>query len=876
VSLSIGTKLGSVELLAVIGRGGMGEVYRARDTKLKRDVAIKALPDEFSHDADRLSRFQREAEVLASLNHPNIAAIYDLQEAEGARFLVLELVEGETLAERIKRGPVPIDEALQVAKQIAEALEAAHEKGIIHRDLKPANIKWTPEGKIKVLDFGLAKVREVAEPATSLSNSPTLLSQSMPGVIMGTAAYMSPEQAKGFAADPRTDVFSFGCILYEMLTGKPTFSGDTTSEILASVLKSEPDLNLLPANLNPRLRAVLQRALEKNPKQRFHAIADVRFEIEQALKDPLGVTASASTPSGQPRPGWIATVAVALVLIIALAIPAMRYLRETSPPETRVEINTPGTPQPLHFAISTDGRQLVFVASGDGSQKLWLRLLDSAIARPLSGTEGAEYPFWSPDGHSIGFFASGKLKRVDIGGGPAQPVADAAAGRGGAWNTDGTILFAPTNASALWRVPAAGGQSVQVTKLDMPGIGSHRFPQFLPDGKHFVFFAQGSADAQGIYLSALDNRETKRLIPGDGPGGYVEPGWLLFNQQGALVARRFNPTYASLEGDPVTLADSVSYDAAFNLGGFSVSPVGNITYRAGGSERRQLKWFDRTGRSLGEVGEPEANLLYAELSPDGRRVAVTRILQNNPDVWLVDLARGNPARSTFDPAGDFYGTWSPNGTQIAFSSNRKGIYDIYVKPSSGAGAEQLLLESPHTKLVMDWSPDGRYVLYNDVDSKTGFDLWALPLMGDRKPLLIVNTPFEEREGQFSPDGRWVAYQSNESGRFEIYVQPFPEAGGKWQVSNAGGTAPRWRRDGKELYFLSLDGKLMAASVQASTSTFESALPLALFQTRAVTGSNANLRPQYAVSQDGRFLINSASETASVPISLILNWKPPKP
>jgi Tol biopolymer transport system component len=544
-------------------------------------------------------------------------------------------------------------------------------------------------------------------------------------------------------------------------------------------------------------------------------------------------------------------------------------------PETRMEISTPATPQPLHFAISSDGRQLVFVASGDGAQKLWLRPLDAAAARPLAGTDGAEYPFWSPDGRSIGFFAGGKLKRIDIGGGPPQPIADAAVGRGGTWNTSGTILFAPTTVSPLWRIPAKGGQPVQVTKLDLPRQISHRFPQFLPDGKQFIFFSQGAVDAQGIYLGSLDNTDTKWLTLADTAGGYTEPGWLLFNRLGALVARRLNVARAALEGDPVSVAESVSYEPGFSLEGFFVSSKGDVAYRAGGSERRQLIWFDRTGRVTGMVAEPDVNLLInPELSPDGRRVGVTRTVEGNPDLWLIDLARGTPTRFTFDAAGHFYPIWSPDGTQIAFSSNRKGTYDLYRKPSSGGGTDQPLLESPQVKLAMHWSPDGRYLLYADTDPKTGYDLLALPLMGDRKPILITNKPFAELEGQFSPDGRWVAYQSNESsGRFEIYVQPFPGPGGKWQVSTTGGTSPRWRHDGKELFFLSPDLKLMAASVQTSGSTFESSAPVALFQTRAVTGGNANLKQQYDISRDGRFLINTVTETSTVPVTLILNWHP---
>jgi len=559
-----------------------------------------------------------------------------LEEVSGSRYLVLELVEGATLADRLKHGALPVEEALNIAKYICAALEAAHEKGIVHRDLKPANVKITPDGEVKVLDFGLAKALEKAPESAVLSNSPTLMTAaSSPGMILGTAAYMSPEQAKGFPAGARSDVFSFGCVLYEMLTGSQAFQGETVSEILASVLVRDPDFALLPHNLNPKLHDLLHRCLDKNSKRRWHAVADLRIELESIASAAYRKPEAAQPLVQRPTSKWLVRALASmlvLVSLIAVSLAVLVFRPVASLPETRVEINTPATPHPLHFAISADGRQLVFVASGDGSQKLWLRPLDAAAARPLAGTDGAEYPFWSPDGHSIGFFASGKLKRIDIGGVPPQPIADAAAGRGGTWNRDGTILFAPTNASPLWRVLAAGGQPVQVTKLDLPQQGSHRFPQFLPDGKQFLFFSQGNPDGQGIYLGSLDKGQTKRLTPGDSAGGYVEPGWFLFNRQGALIARRLNLTLAAMEGDPVTLAESVSYDTGFNLGGFSVSSVGNIAYRAGALERRQLRWFDRTGRVLGEVGEPEVDLLNVELSPDGRRAAVVRILQDNADI----------------------------------------------------------------------------------------------------------------------------------------------------------------------------------------------------------------------------------------------------
>jgi serine/threonine protein kinase len=871
MALTIGTKLGSHEITAVLGKGGMGEVYRARDTKLNREVAIKILPEEFSLDPDRVARFQREAEVLASLSHPNIAAIHSLEEEQGSRFLVLELVEGETLDVRIKRGPIPFEETLHIAKSICEALEAAHEKGIVHRDLKPANIKITPEGKVKVLDFGLAKAYEREPADISRSNSPTIsIMASQAGVILGTAAYMSPEQAKGRKVDRRTDIFAFGCVLYEMLTGRPAFEGEDIPEILSRVLQREPDWTLLPANVPARVRELLWLCLQKDIRKRRSDAADVRIDIEQALAEP----AKASPPGRSVRLAWIVSLAVAAVLIVALGIPAMRYLREMPPPEMRVEINTPQTSQPLHFALSPDGMSLVFVASGNGPQRLWVRSVDVEAAQPLPGTDGASFPFWSPDSRSVGFFAGGKLKRIDIGGGSPQELADAPAGRGGAWNSDGTILIAATNAGPLWRIPASGGgQPIETTKLDLTGQSSHRLPQFLPDSHHFLFFAVGSPNSQGIYLASLDGGEAKRLMSADSAGAYMEPGLLVFNRQGTLVARHLDVVNRALTGDPVRLAESVDYESTFNLGGFSVSAAGRVSYRTGGREHRQLKWFDRTGKPVGVAGEPDVTHLSSpELSPDGQSVIVGRDPQNNYDIWLIDLLRGGATRFTSDPAAELYGLWSPDGMRIAFNSNRSGSYNLYLKSSSGANGEEPLLESPRVKIPLDWSRDGRLLLYQEADPKTGWDLWALPMSGDRKPIAIANTTFEEREGKFSPDGRWVAYQSNVNGSFDIYMQSFPGPGRKWKISTAGGTDPRWRADGQELFFIAADSKLMAVSVRTSDSTFETGSPTALFQTRIAT--TGNFRQEYDVAHDGRFLINTILDDAVSPIMLLLNWKPP--
>jgi serine/threonine protein kinase/Tol biopolymer transport system component len=848
----------------------MGEVYRARDTKLKRDVAIKTLPEEFSHDPDRLNRFQREAEVLASLNHPNIAAIYDLQEAEGSRFLVLELVEGETLADRIARGPIPIDEALPIAKSICEALEAAHEQGIIHRDLKPANIKITTDGKVKVLDFGLAKIRE-AGPATNFSHSPTLLSGSVPGVIIGTAAYMSPEQAKGEELDRRTDIFSFGAVLYEMLTGKQAFSGDSVTQILARILEREPDWSLLPANVQPGIRKLLRLCLEKAARRRRSDAADVRIDIEQSANEP-SEPATSSPISRKSERLWMSAAAALLVVAAILSVVAIRSFRGIPAPEIRTEIVTPATTDPFSFALSPDGHQIVYVASGDGAPRLWLRVLSGTTASPLAGTEGAAYPFWSPDSRSVGFFTDGKLKRVDIGGGLPQTLATAGGGRGGTWGVDGVILYAPSTSGSLYRVAASGGQATPVTKPD-PSQPGHRFPQFLPDGRHFLFYAQGGPENQGIYIGSLDSFETKRVTAADTAGLYAAPGLLLFVRQGTLLARTFDPVRGELRGDPVTVADTIGVSNF--AGALSTSSTGLIAYRVGRATRTQLVWFDRTGKTIGTVGDPDETIQAPELSPDGKRVAVDRDPQNNRDVWVIDLQRGGTTRFTFEASIDWRPLWSPDGTQIVFDSNRKkAATDLYTKPSTGAGTEQLILESPYTKTPDGWSPDGHFLLYNENNGKTS-DVLALPLQGDRKPIPVANSPFSENNGQFSPDGRWVAYQSNESGRFEIYAVPFPPGAGKWQVSTNGGIAPRWRHDGRELFFIGPDGQMMAAGISTPGSSIEAATPVVLFQTRIAGGSTNPAKQQYAVSADGRFLINTIGNSPDSPITLLQNWKPPK-
>jgi eukaryotic-like serine/threonine-protein kinase len=880
MAITIGQQLASYEITALLGKGGMGEVYRARDNKLKRDVAIKILPDEFSRDDDRVSRFQREAEVLASLNHPNIAQIYGLEESGSARCIVMELVEGETLADRVARGPIPVEETLNIAHQIAEALEAAHERSIIHRDLKPANVKVTPDGKVKLLDFGLAKAFEGTPAVTTLSNSPTLV-HTVPGsnaeVIIGTAAYMSPEQARGFAADQRSDVFSFGCVLYEMLTGKQAFHGDTVSDILASVLAREPNFALLPANLNSKIPELLRRSLEKNPRRRWYAVGDLRFEIEAALTAPtVSAAANLNVTTTHKRREW-AIGAVAALTIVALAILLFRDLNRSEPAEVQFQVVTPPTTGAASMAVSPDGRKLVFLGSDQRRTQLFLRALDSANAQALPGTEGAAYPFWSPNSRSIGFFADGKLKRIDVQGRGVQEVARALLGGGGTWNQNDVILFNGSPTSGIFRVPAAGGPVIEVTRLDSPPSIRHLFPYFLPDGRHFLFYAGGGPDPQGVYWGDLESKDRVRLFDSDSASVYSPSGYLLFIRQNTLFAQRFDAARRALLGDPFSVAEQAAFDAP-NIGAISAG-AGLLAYRTGGSSAtRQLVWFDRSGKLLGDAAPPdEFSPNNLQLSTDGGRVALDRRVNGNLDVWVLEPARRITTRYTFHPAVDVAPVWSPDGDRMVFTSARNGTIGLYLKSSSGAGNEDLLLESPDPKVVNDWSQDGRFIIYRNSDPKNGQDLWVLPLFGDRKPYPFLATPFNEADAQFSPDMRWVVYQSDESGQYQIYVQPFPGPGGKWQVSSAGGTQPRWNRNGRELFYIAADGKLMSVSIETTTGsqTFKASTPVELFTSHTVEASPNTQRAQYAVSPDGlRFLMNVPVDSADVsPITVVLNWNP---
>jgi Tol biopolymer transport system component len=851
--LNAGHRIGSYEIVELLGAGAMGEVYRTRDTKLNREVALKVIPPSLAMNPDRLARFRREAQLLAALNHPNIAAIYGVEGAADPPALVLELIEGPTLAARIADGTLPFAEALRIARQIAEGLEAAHEQDIIHRDLKPSNIHVRADGLVKILDFGLAKSLAVepvmtAEEGAPAAHQPRATGE---GMILGTAGYMSPEQARGQAVDKRGDIWAFGCVLFEMLAGRPAFDGETMTDVLAAVVTAEPEWSALPADLPLGVRTLLRRCLKKDSRSRLQAIGDARIELDEITSagERIG---RANQVGAKERRAWLAA-AVALVS-------AILYFTGNAPtaPEMRVEVNVPSTAALFGtFAISPDGRQIVFAGLGDAGPRMWLRSLATATAEPLPGTEGARLPFWSPDGRSVAFFTRSNLLRIDIGGGLPQKLAETGGGQGGTWSADGVILFAPSNGSPLFRAPPSGDKPVALTSLDPPRQTSHRFPSFLPNGRQFLFYVTGTE--AGIYLGSLDSQKTKRLTTADTMGAYLTPDWLLFVHQGSLVARHLDLSQAVLSGNPATVAEDVT--------AFSVSTAGSVAYRGARKDRRQLTWFDRSGKTLGTVGvSDETGILDPELSPDGRQVAAQRTVQGNTDVWLLDETR--TTRFTFNEAVDMVPVWSPDGSRIVFRTNRNGAFDLYEKPSSGNGEEKLLLESPENKVAEDWWSN--FLVYYTVDPVTAADVWIHQMDGG-DPFVFLETAAEENHAEFSPDGRWLAYQANETGQNQIFVRPFQRAGGQWQVSTSGGTAPRWRSDGKELYYIGLDGTLMAVATPVSGASFVPGPPVGLFKPPIV---RTTTRPQYDVASDGRFLINVYTEDrTSFPITLLLNWKP---
>jgi Tol biopolymer transport system component len=888
MTLASGTHLGPYEILAPVGAGGMGEVYRARDTRLGRDVAIKVLPSSFSADSDRLRRFEQEACAAGALNHPNILIVHDIGTHDGSPYVVSELLEGETLRKRMSGTALAQRRATDYALQIAHGLAAAHGKGIVHRDLKPDNIFITKDGRVKILDFGIAKLTQ-AEGSQSQTDIPTRRVDTDPGVVMGTVGYMSPEQVKGRPVDHRSDIFSFGVILYEMLSGRRAFHGESAAETMSAILKEDPpDLSETNQNISPALERLVNHCLEKDPESRFHSARDLAFALEAISgASPVSsqtMTAMASLSSRErirKFSPWIAAAIFALAFLIALPFVFLYFRRQSTqvPAATRFLIPPPekadyvGDP-----VISPDGRLIVFgVRDASGKESLWIRQLDSLDAHPLAGTElagSSSSAFWSPDSRSIGFVAGGKLKRIDVSGGPAQTLSDAGISAGGTWNRDGVIVFVRNLSDGLYSIPATGGTPTRVTTLDKSRNEIvHVWAYFLPDGRHFLYLARSSqVDKSAIFVGSLDSKETKFLLNADSSMAYAPPGYLLFARQQTLMAQGFNADKLQLTGQAVPVAGGIGIGRILGTGRalFSVSETGVLVYRSQSREDSQLVWFDRAGRQLGTVGPPGV-FAAIRLSPDEKRIALQRLddEKGTYDIWLIELTRGTPTRLTFDPANDVYPIWSPDGSRMVFGSNRDGTVNLYQKPSSGAGNDELLFKSDYSKLPTDWSPDGRYIVYQAFSQKD-FDLWVLPLFEERKPELFLQTDYAELYGRFSPDGRWITYVSNESGKREVYVRGFPAAGGKWQISNGGGAQPHWRRDGKELFYLTPDKKLMVVEVNGSSGTFEAGIPRALFDLRI---NSTNGFSDYDVAADGqRFLVNTLVEqNARSPVTVVMNW-----
>jgi eukaryotic-like serine/threonine-protein kinase len=889
MALSAGDKVGHYEVVSLLGQGGMGEVYRVRDTKLKRDVALKVLPATLLRDPERMARFQREAEVLASLDHPNIGPIYGMAESGDCFGLVLALVEGPTLADRIREGPLLVDEAVTIAKQIVEALEFAHDRGIIHRDLKPGNIKITPEGVVKVLDFGLAKVLEDEPLNSSLANSPTMtMGHTHAGMILGTAAYMSPEQAVGRPVDRRSDVFSFGAVLYEMLAGKSAFVGSTSPDVLEAVVKNEPAWSELPADTPDTIQRLLRRCLAKDRRQRLQAIGEARIVLE----NPGGTDSTQATSQPQKKLPWV----MAAMFLLGFGVVSFVHFHE-QPPKLEVTRFAVPAPDKTSFtaaapAISPDGRTLAFAAiDGEGHSQIWLRTMNSSEAHALPGTEGASAPvFWSPDGHSLAFAGRSlaRLMSIDVAGGPAQTLCPATAGVPiGAWSPAGIIVFQGND--GLMKVPAGGGTCVPVTRLDSKrGELRHTGPSFLPDGRHFLYLRVASKEEDsGVSVGSLDAKpgeQSSRVIAkGASPATYVPSagranGYLMFLRQGALMAQPFAADTLSLAGDAVPIVEHV----VANPDLFTVSEEGTLVYRGGvSSGSRQLTWFDRSGRSLESLGAPGA---YSTLSvsPDGKRVAfgLADTAQNNTDIWVTDLAQGTTNRFTFDSAVDDMPVWSPDGSQIVWSSQREGGSNLYQRASNLAGDETALLRSPEPKFPQDWSSDGRFLIYsvNRGDrGGTNLDLWLLSLRGEQKTTQFLATPFMESQGRFSPDSRCIAYVSNESGKNEVYVRSFSsdgKAGGQQMISQGGGSQPLWRRDGKELFYISAERKVVAVPVSTAPTFQRVGAPVALFTAPIYgAGRNPNTHRWAAMPNGQKFIIISVlTEPASESISVITNWK----
>ena len=865
--LQPGTPLGPYEILSPIGAGGMGEVYKARDTRLDRTVAIKVLPEHVAADPDLKQRFEREAKTISSLNHPHICTLHDIGNQDGVDFLVMEYLDGETLAQRLEKGALPLDQALQVAIEIADALDKAHRQGITHRDLKPGNIMLTKAGA-KLLDFGLAKLKPGHDAPVGVSAPTVSAGLTGEGAILGTLQYMAPEQLEGEEADERTDIFAFGVVVYEMVTGRKAFDGKSQASLIAAILEREPPaMSALQALSPPVLDRVVMKCLAKEPDARWQTASDLQDELQWINDGGSQVAVPAVVATPRKTREWVAWATAAALALVATALVALHVNQAPSEDgTTRFSVLT-ASGVVTGLALSPDGTQLAFV-TGAAFGQLWIRPRDSITAQAVPGADRAYAPFWSPDGRSIGFFTGSELKTVDLAGGPPRTVCPVSTPNGGTWNQDDVIVFG-RGTGGLSQVEAAGGEPIPLSTLDVPGALFNSWPQFLPDGEHVLFLAttlEAGGPENGIYVGSLEPGTTSSfVVQANAMARYAAPGYLLFGRGGALMAQPFDLEQLAVTGDPVRVVDEVAVDEKRGLG-FSTSDQGGLVHLgATGSTLSQLRWVDRAGGELGTVGAP-GDYRNPVLSPDESRIAVER----DSDIWLLDLARGTDQRFTFAPELDLYPVWSPDGERLVFASFRDGRrLDLFEKGTGGASEAHLLLETNFIKVPIGWSADGAFVSYVETNDTTGFDLWLHPVSGDRQPMSYLRTPSLE-SGLLSPDGRWMAYYSDESGEYRVYVQRVPPAG-PVQISTGDGRMPRWKADGRELYYVTADNHVMAVDIDATGDAPILGIPHPLFE--LPFRLTPNPRNVYDVTADGeRFLVNTLVEGAiSAPITWVLNW-----
>jgi eukaryotic-like serine/threonine-protein kinase len=846
----------------------MGEVYRARDSRLGRVVAIKVLLEHLSLRAELRERFEREARVISRLNHPHICPLYDVGHQGDVDFLVMEHLEGETLADQLRRGPLPLDQILRCAIAVSSALDHAHRHGVVHRDLKPGNIMMTRTG-VRVLDFGLAKVESV-ELATGVTTPTRALTEE--GAILGTLPYMAPEQLECKQADARTDIFALGAVLYEMATGRRAFEGKSRASLIASILEHEPPLLSVVVPMTPAaLDRTVKKCLAKNPDDRWQTARDLESELQW-----ISETRLESVRPPIPRRSWFAWSVAALSLVLLVVL----YTRRppTDQPPIQLSLLPPDDSTFGQFALSPDGRRLVFIANQMGKTVLWVRSLDSLVPHLLPDTEGAAFPFWSPDSRYVGFFADGRLKVTDIVVGRARALANAPSGRGGTWNRNGVIVFAPDLATNLKSVSASGGESSPVTTLDASrGENSHRFPWFLPDGRHFIYYARcRQAEDTGIYTTALGSKEIKRLVIADSAGQITSTGYLLFIREPMLMAQRFRADGLEVVGDPFVAAEQVWQHGYPGVTPFSVSGNDILLYRRASVASAQLQWLSREGKALEPIGAPAESGEFS-LAPDERHLAMARFDARAADIWLMDMSRGAISRFTSDPMTEWFPVWSPDGSRIVFASDRDGQMDLYQKRVAVDAKEELILKTREWKLPTDWSSDGRSIAYHTVHPETKGDVWVLPLGGDPEPVPVVRTAFDEFDGAFSPDGKWIGYTSDETGRMEVYIQelsrPNTQAGAsRWQVSTNGGSMLRWRGDGKEVFYVAPDGALISVPLKTERTVVVGA-PNRLFDTPIASPTSITATVGYAVAHDGRrFLMEvPLRERSPAPIEVVFNW-----